>query len=139
MNEVLVLSVAKLEQEGVLSSTSTHGKSLEFRGESGASIFTARLDLDWSDAERGLLTLRFQGGATSATFRIDAVRGDGTASGESSWWMICPATKGGAPCGRRVAKLFLPSAGGSFGCRFCHGLSYGAMPREQTRTDRGGA
>jgi hypothetical protein len=40
------------------------------------------------------------------------------------WWFICPLTTNGAPCGRRVAKLYCPPGAKHYGCRHCHNLSY---------------
>jgi hypothetical protein len=40
------------------------------------------------------------------------------------WWFVCPLTVAGRTCGRRVAKLHLPSGSRWFGCRDCHQLSY---------------
>lgn len=42
--------------------------------------------------------------------------------GGHRWWFICPLTKNGKPCGRRVAVLY--KSGDWFGCRHCHELSY---------------
>ena len=44
--------------------------------------------------------------------------------GGTRWWFICPLIVGGRPCGRRVAKLYLPPGGRYFGCRHCHDLTY---------------
>jgi hypothetical protein len=40
------------------------------------------------------------------------------------WWFLCPLSVEGRPCGRRVAKLYLPPAGRHFGCRHCYRLTY---------------
>jgi hypothetical protein len=40
------------------------------------------------------------------------------------WWLACPLPGQDGPCGRRVGKLYLPPAGGHFGCRRCHRLTY---------------
>ena len=40
------------------------------------------------------------------------------------WWFICPATKNGVRCGRRVGKLYCPQGGMYYACRHCHDLSY---------------
>jgi hypothetical protein len=37
---------------------------------------------------------------------------------------VCPLRVDGRSCGRRVGKLYLPPAGGYFGCRHCHDLTY---------------
>lgn len=38
------------------------------------------------------------------------------------WWFICPLTKKGIPCGRRVGVLY--KGGDYYGCRHCYDLSY---------------
>ena len=38
------------------------------------------------------------------------------------WWFLCPLSKDGCGCGRRVGKLYLPRSGRYFGCRHCYDL-----------------
>jgi len=40
--------------------------------------------------------------------------------GGGRWWFLCPLRE----CGKRVAKLYLPSGGEYFGCRSCYRLTY---------------
>jgi len=40
------------------------------------------------------------------------------------YWFICPLSKNGVYCGRRVAKLYKAPGGDYFGCRHCYNLSY---------------
>lgn len=40
------------------------------------------------------------------------------------WWFTCPLVVSGAPCNRRVGKLYLPLGAQFFGCRKCHDLTY---------------
>ena len=40
------------------------------------------------------------------------------------WRFICPLVCNGTTCYRRVGKLYLPPAGGYFGCRHCYQLTY---------------
>ena len=40
------------------------------------------------------------------------------------WWFVCPLTRNGRSCCRRVAKLYLPPNGSYFGCRHCYDLTY---------------
>ncbi len=44
--------------------------------------------------------------------------------GGRRWWWLCPLLYQGQPCGRRVAKLYLPGGDVYFGCRHCHSLTY---------------
>lgn len=40
------------------------------------------------------------------------------------WWFLCPLSKDGVPCGRRVGKLYCPPGATYYGCRHCYNLSY---------------
>jgi len=40
------------------------------------------------------------------------------------YWFICPLSRNGVYCGRRVAKLYKAPGGDYFGCRRCYNLSY---------------
>jgi len=40
------------------------------------------------------------------------------------YWFVCPVLHDGAPCGERVAKLYLPPNRKHFGCRHCYNLTY---------------
>jgi hypothetical protein len=49
--------------------------------------------------------------------RVEMVSTQGNLGGRLRWF-LCPA------CGRRAAKLYLPSESPVFLCRHCHGLGY---------------
>lgn len=55
--------------------------------------------------------------------------------GGQRFWFICPLSKNGVYCGRRVAKLYKGN-GDYFGCRHCYNLSYES--RNETRIGRFG-
>jgi hypothetical protein len=40
------------------------------------------------------------------------------------WWFLCPLSKNGVSCGRRVGTFYLPPGGKYYGCRHCYNLSY---------------
>jgi hypothetical protein len=50
------------------------------------------------------------------------------------WFFLCPLLVNGTPCGRRVAKLYLPPGHLRFGCRPCYNLTY-ASAQESPRFD----
>lgn len=52
------------------------------------------------------------------------------------YWFICPLSKNGVYCGRRVAKLYKAPGGNYFGCRHCYDLSYES--RNESRLGRFG-
>src|SRR5262249_51545398 len=47
------------------------------------------------------------------------------------WWFICPLSRNGVGCGRRVRKLYL--CGKYFGCRHCHNLTYRSCQESDSR------
>jgi hypothetical protein len=53
------------------------------------------------------------------------------------YWFVCPLSKGGVYCGRRVAKLYKAPGASYFGCRHCYDLSY--QSRNETRSGMFGA
>jgi len=40
------------------------------------------------------------------------------------YWFICPLSRNGVYCGRRVGKLYSPPGSHYYGCRHCYNLSY---------------
>ncbi len=52
------------------------------------------------------------------------------------YWFICPLSRNGVYCGRRVGTLYLASGGKYFGCRHCYDLSYES--RNESRLGRWG-
>jgi hypothetical protein len=47
------------------------------------------------------------------------------------WWFVCPLSRDGVACGRRVRKLYL--SGRYFGCRHCHDLTYRSRQESDSR------
>jgi len=50
------------------------------------------------------------------------------------YWFICPLSRNGVYCGRRVAKLYKAPGANYFGCRHCYDLSYES--RNESRLGR---
>ncbi len=48
------------------------------------------------------------------------------------YWFVCPMTRDGANCGRRVGVLYLDDA--YFACRHCHDLTYSSRIRNRRGT-----
>ena len=53
------------------------------------------------------------------------------------YWFICPLSKNGVYCGRRVGKLYRTPGATHYGCRHCYNLSYES--RNETRSGMFGA
>ena len=51
--------------------------------------------------------------------------------GGRRWWFICPLSRNGAACGRRVRKVY--RRGKYFGCRHCHKLAYTSSQQSDSR------
>ena len=50
------------------------------------------------------------------------------------YWFICPLSKNGVYCGRRVGKVYCPPGANYYGCRHCYNLSYES--RNESRLGR---
>jgi hypothetical protein len=55
--------------------------------------------------------------------------------GGRRWWFLCPLSRDGRQCGRRVGKLSLPPGGRYFGCRHCYDLTYTSAQEHDKRVD----
>ena len=55
--------------------------------------------------------------------------------GGKRYWFICPLVVDGVPCGRRVAKLYLPPNSKYFGGRHCYNLTYRSCQEHDSRVD----
>ena len=53
------------------------------------------------------------------------------------YWFICPLSRNGVYCGRRVARLYCAPGAKYYGCRHCYDLSYES--RNETRSGMFGA
>jgi len=51
------------------------------------------------------------------------------------FWLICPLSRDGVPCGRRVRKLYLPPGQRYFGCRHCYNLTYQSQQEHDKSID----
>lgn len=79
--------------------------------------------LDWK-ANSPLLTLSYCLNKTKDVRFSILLQSTPVHFGGSRWWFTCPLILNGAPCLRRVGKLYLPPGATYFGCRHCHDLSY---------------
>jgi hypothetical protein len=55
--------------------------------------------------------------------------------GGQRFWFLCPLTRDGIPCKRRVRVLHLPAGAQFFGCRACHDLTYRSCQEHNKRID----
>ena len=133
VEDCLILDLAKLARDGLLLDSPGSGSlwwtntrtgkqtaSLGYRRERTTTggwmfhlLYTAGREHDRQDIDEPIPLL-----ATRPHF------------GGVRWWFICPLVVAGNPCQRRVGKLYLPPGARYFGCRHCHGLSYGCRGEE---------
>lgn len=113
MEEAATISIAGLARGEALRA----GAQGELRWPAHAGGL-ASATFEMSESDGGLrLDLRYTLASAVRVLSIELVR-DGD---PEAWWMRCPA----AACGRRVAKLFLPTGREAFACQACHGIQYG--------------
>jgi hypothetical protein len=55
--------------------------------------------------------------------------------GGNRFWFLCPLSRDGNKCNRRVGKLYLPPGAKYFGCRDCYNLTYRSC-KESHKYDR---
>ena len=85
------------------------------------------------DSDRPLtLELNYFRNSESVTQRIPIVWTDMPKGGKRPWF-ICPVSKNGIYCGRRVGKLFLSPGGTYFACRHCYNLAYESQQWQNRR------
>jgi hypothetical protein len=97
-------------------------------GESGAAV-AYHVEVGPAD---GTLRLVYRAGTPTAEYDY-AVKLEPTPCrlGGVRWWFVCPLSRNGAACGRRVTKLYL--SGRLFGCRHCHALTYRSQQTSDSR------
>ncbi len=119
------LDVRRMQRDGLLTPGRSFGWSWKRNGETVASIQVR------TEADRVTLIYRHKHGDDDWQDKEYPVRLDWTACnyGGRRAWFLCPATG----CGRRVAKLYLGSAG-IFACRHCYRLAYSCQ--RETAYDR---
>jgi len=142
VEECRELSIGKLYRDGLLAWGRTWAGGLTWSnsltGEKTASI---SLELDTTDRGRpwlGLIytiTERGTGAKTDYNYRL-ALDFTPLYFGGGRWWVVCPLSKSGQPCGRRVSKLYLPPSGRYFGCRHCYDLTYQSCQESDKRVSQ---
>ncbi len=124
-NDYRALDVRCLQQEGLLTLGNAFGWNWTRNGETVASIQVR------TEADRVILNYRHKRGGgdwQAKNYPVSLEWTDCNLGGRRAWF-LCPAHG----CGRRVAILYLGSAG-IFSCRHCYKLAY-ACQRE-TADDR---
>lgn len=124
-NDYRALDVRRMQRDGVLAAGRSFGWNWLRNGETVASIQVQ------TEADRVILDYRHRSGGSEWKSQNYPVRVEWTPChyGGTRAWFRCPAQG----CGRRVAMLYLGSAG-IFACRHCYKLAY-ACQRE-TYDDR---
>jgi hypothetical protein len=121
-----VISIDELNRAGVFDSAFGSFWSCQWKNSAGEEISSiACMVIDGGGA------IRFRYGLTNGSseqpevldYYVEIVTTPCNFGGERRWF-VCPLVKDGAPCGRRVGKLYLPRGGKYFGCRICYDLTY---------------
>ncbi len=142
VEEVLHIDAIRWQREGILAAGSQNsGRWIWFKarqpGKEHSSIkYEARIAEDGSGEIR--LCYKVGGAQEALDYRV-RLQTTRPHLGGLRWWFTCPLVKGGRPCGRRVARLYI--RGRYFGCRRCHDLVYTSSPEahQDERRARGRA
>ncbi len=135
------VSISFLRKHGYLSEPCCMSGTISWKnscGEETSSIGILVSTLDGDDYVRFqyATTDRNSGEKTEYDYRVSLTTTPCNLGGVRHWF-ICPLSKGGVYCGRRVAKLYKAPGASYFGCRHCYNLSYES--RNETRSGMFGA
>jgi hypothetical protein len=125
VEDSLTLNLSQLAREGSFrAGNSGSVRWLRGEAETGAISFVVR------QAEAGLVLdlhyhLKQTGENVTVPIHLETTR---PRFGGIRWWGRCP-------CGRRVARLYLPSGATRFACRQCHELTYESVQQHDKRVD----
>lgn len=124
------ISVYKLKEWGYLKSSSFRRSNIHWSNCDGERKGDVNIEIDFRDPCNKSVVVeykirRYEDGWRNVKQRFDIVSTKCNYGGERCWF-ICSLYSGGAHCGRRVAKLYLTSESGYFGCRHCFNLTYEA-------------
>jgi len=117
----LSISVKKLREWGYLSSHSISG-TIRWSRRDGWEIASIGIFVSFDGAKEGVMLLDSLYNKTerlSYEVKLETTR---CHFGGIRWWFICPLSRDGIPCGRRVGVLYV--VGKYAGCRHCYNLTY---------------
>jgi hypothetical protein len=137
VEDCLALDANRLTRLGILRADLCRSDVLTWTdGRTGAALGSVGIAVDTTDPDDPWAQLSYAVGPTGEW--IDDGVGLCTTQphlGGLRWWFACPFVVGGAACGRRVGRLYLPPGERHFGCRRCHALTYTSC-RESHAYDR---
>jgi hypothetical protein len=120
------LSIVKLKEFGLLEgfchTTLTWTRSLSGH-KSSIGIVVDVMDEPYYVKLNYTITARDSGEKTDYDYKIGLTTTP-CHFGGVRYWFICPLSRNGMPCGRRIGTLFLSSGSKCFDCRHCYDLSY---------------
>jgi hypothetical protein len=128
VEQCCVFECAWLRRRGALESGGcAWGQSFWTLRPSGEAAGSIDWQADLRDLSAPLVWLRYHAASERVDERVPLVPTEPPYGG-TRWWFSCPR------CGRRCAKLYLPSGATRFRCRRCHRLVY--QCQRETRSDR---
>ncbi|SRR5258708_4676754 len=131
----LCLSVVELHRTGVFEGQPGGCWRWKWPGAEGGSCALA-LDLTVVEVPGRALGVRlgYGTGCYSSMSQTVAVTTTRPHFGGRRYWFLCPMSRDGSRCGRRVGRLYLPP-GRVFGCRKCHDLIHSSARTHDSRKD----
>jgi len=132
------VSISFLKKHGYFSEPCSMSGTIIWKncfGEKTSSIGITVFTLDSIDYIRFYYTVtnRSSGKKTDYDYKVQLTTTPCNFGGVR-YWFICPLSKNGVYCGRRVAKLSKAPGANYFGCRHCYNLSYES--RNESRLGR---
>lgn len=127
VEDCLTLDINKLVRDGLIQSGIVlHGGTLTWTNTAtGEKISTAGFwvstHMDSDRYFRLVYSIKSSGDDVDYRIPLETTRPH---YGGLRWWFLCPLSRDGKYCGRRVSKLHLPPGGKYYGCRHCYDLTY---------------
>jgi len=126
VEQCLIFSIFALKRDGILKhADGWTGASMwrNNRGEQTAAIRTTYMPQSQAIQLEYVVTENATGRNTNVCYTVNVTR---TRCNFGGWryWFVCPTSRPGSTCNRRVGKLYLPPGGVYFGCRHCYNLTY---------------
>jgi hypothetical protein len=125
-----------LNRQGVFSSLFESRWTYQFQGSGDTLSFTI---VELPSVVMGLhmehvASVGASTGSHSTRYLVEITSSRCTLGG-LRFWFLCPMTRDGVSCDRRVLKLYLPPGGQMLGCRHCYDLRYQSTQTHDKRVD----
>jgi len=113
---------------------------ITYSGQTGSELFSLGCKVLADKAGKKVLQLTYDlpldGNSLVGYQLVVSLTGTPCSFGGSRSWFRCPGVRPWAPCGSRVAILYLPPGQARFACRRCWNLTYASVKSHNPKLDR---